>query len=133
MHYDEIRIELDCARAEALAAWLGEEGLGFQEADHTTLDPPPAGRVRFHLFVPPAESAGLLPALRQAAGATAQLLLQRRDEDEWRDGWKRHFTTRRLGRLAIVPSWEVKDHVPVPGEVTLQLDPGRAFGTGGHA
>src|SRR5262249_58541960 len=53
-------------------------------------------------------------------------------EDEWRDAWKRYFTTTRIGRrMVIVPSWET--YAPAPGDVVLELDPGRAFGTGAHA
>src|SRR3569833_413452 len=53
-------------------------------------------------------------------------------EDEWRDVWKQFFRATRVGRSFIVrPSWD-------PGAITtadrvIDLDPGRAFGTGGHA
>ena len=139
MHYDEIRIELAAAEAEGLSDWLVREGLGFQQADETTLDPPPPGRVRFHLYVPPEGSAAVLGALRDVLPAAPvpddpapTVEVRSRDEDEWRDAWKRYFHTRRIGRLALVPSWEAAAHAPVAGEVTLHLDPGRAFGTGGH-
>jgi ribosomal protein L11 methyltransferase len=53
-------------------------------------------------------------------------------EAEWRDAWKRYFRVDRIGpRLVIVPSWET--YAPRPGDVVLNLDPGRAFGTGSHA
>jgi ribosomal protein L11 methyltransferase len=53
-------------------------------------------------------------------------------EDEWRDAWKRFFRVARLTpRIVIVPSWET--HEATPGDVVLDLDPGRAFGTGAHA
>jgi ribosomal protein L11 methyltransferase len=55
-------------------------------------------------------------------------------EDEWRDAWKRYFHIKRFGqRIIIVPSWEREKYVPTPGDVVLDLDPGRAFGTGAHA
>jgi ribosomal protein L11 methyltransferase len=55
-------------------------------------------------------------------------------ESEWRDAWKRYFHVRRFGqRLVIVPSWERDAYDPQPGDVVLDLDPGRAFGTGAHA
>lgn len=133
MQYEEIRIALGESREGELSDWLAERGLGFQLADQTTLDPPPRGQVRFHLYVPPSEGPGLLQQLGAQLGPEAEVTVRSRDEDEWRDAWKRYFTTRRLGRLAIVPSWEVAAHQPAPDEVTLQLDPGRAFGTGGHA
>jgi ribosomal protein L11 methyltransferase len=53
-------------------------------------------------------------------------------EDEWRDAWKRFFTVTRIGEhIVIVPSWET--YAPRPDDVVLDLDPGRAFGTGAHA
>ena len=53
-------------------------------------------------------------------------------EDEWRDAWKRHFHVDRVTpRIVIVPSWE--RYEALPGDVVLDLDPGRAFGTGAHA
>jgi ribosomal protein L11 methyltransferase len=53
-------------------------------------------------------------------------------ETEWRDSWKRYFHVTRLGKsIVIVPSWET--HAPSAGDIILDLDPGRAFGTGAHA
>jgi len=53
-------------------------------------------------------------------------------EDEWRDAWKRYFHVIRLTpRIVIVPSWE--SYQASAGDVVLDLDPGRAFGTGAHA
>ena len=53
-------------------------------------------------------------------------------EAEWRDAWKRYFHTQRLTpRIVIVPSWD--RHDPAPDDIVLELDPGRAFGTGAHA
>jgi ribosomal protein L11 methyltransferase len=55
-------------------------------------------------------------------------------EEEWRDAWKRYFHIKRFGkRIVIVPSWERESYVAQDGDVVLDLDPGRAFGTGAHA
>ena len=138
MQYQEIRIELASEHAPPLVELLCERELGFQECDQTTLDPPPPGRARFRLYIPKDEAAAV-PELVEAVHelvppeAAVAIALRDRDEDEWRDAWKRYFTTRRIGRIAIVPSWEAAAHTPLPGEVTLAMDPGRAFGTGGHA
>jgi ribosomal protein L11 methyltransferase len=52
-------------------------------------------------------------------------------EGRWRDAWKRYFPITRIGvRIVLVPSWET--HAPEPGEVVIDIDPGRAFGTGAH-
>ena len=53
-------------------------------------------------------------------------------EEEWRDAWKRYFQVTRIGRrIVIVPSWE--RHQAQADDIVLDLDPGRAFGTGAHA
>jgi ribosomal protein L11 methyltransferase len=56
---------------------------------------------------------------------------RRADESEWRDVWKQFFRATRVGRrFTVRPSW---DPGPAPaGEFVLDLDPGRAFGTGAH-
>lgn len=51
--------------------------------------------------------------------------------EDWSTSWKAHFKPLRVGRrLLIVPSWE--EVVPRTDDVVLHLDPGMAFGTGGH-
>ncbi len=50
--------------------------------------------------------------------------------DRWADEWKRFFKPIHVGRLWVRPSWEPVE--PLPGEVVLTLDPGRAFGSGLH-
>lgn len=144
MQYCEIQIELDSAHTGPLQALFASHKLSYQESDQSTLDAPPPGRTRFHLYVPAEERAQipeLLTSMRQAVEGHASLrggdaaltaVVRDRDELEWRDAWKRFFGTRRIGRLAIVPSWEAARHDPTDDEVTLHLDPGRAFGTGGH-
>jgi ribosomal protein L11 methyltransferase len=53
------------------------------------------------------------------------------DESEWRDVWKQFFRAARIGRRFVVrPSWDtVSTHA---AELVIDLDPGRAFGTGAH-
>lgn len=54
-----------------------------------------------------------------------------RDEDEWRDVWKKYFKPLRVGRrLVVKPSWEAFS--AGADDVVIELDPGRAFGTGTH-
>ncbi len=137
MQYQEIRIELASEHTQPLVELFCERELGFQQCDQTTLDPPPPGRARFQLYIPEDELAAmpeLLAAVHEQVPAQAaiEIAVRERDEDEWRDAWKRYFTTRRIGRIAIVPSWEAAAHTPLADEVTLAMDPGRAFGTGGH-
>ena len=55
-----------------------------------------------------------------------------KDEENWRDAWKAFFKPQRCGLFAIVPTWD-REFSPREGETIISLDPGRAFGTGGHA
>ena len=51
--------------------------------------------------------------------------------EDWSSSWKIHFKPLRVGsRLLIVPTWEKV--VPLPDDLILRIDPGMAFGTGGH-
>ncbi|MEI6207749.1 MAG: 50S ribosomal protein L11 methyltransferase [Desulfuromonadales bacterium] len=51
--------------------------------------------------------------------------------EDWSTSWKIHFKPLRVGkRLLIVPTWE--EAVPMPDDLLLRIDPGMAFGTGGH-
>lgn len=51
--------------------------------------------------------------------------------EDWSSSWKANFKPLRVGRrLMIVPTWE--EAPPNPDDIVLRLDPGMAFGTGGH-
>jgi ribosomal protein L11 methyltransferase len=52
---------------------------------------------------------------------------------DWQDEWKATIAPVHAGRITVVPSWLADDHLPADGELTLVLDPGRAFGSGHHA
>jgi ribosomal protein L11 methyltransferase len=134
MRYCEIKIELANDEKAAVHTLLLKRQLSFQEADASTLDPPPEGRTRYFLYLTEEERAQIPPLLDAVRKVVpeAEIDVRDRDEEEWRDVWKKYFTTRRIGRLAIVPSWEVAAHEPDDDEITLHLEPGRAFGTGGH-
>ncbi len=52
-------------------------------------------------------------------------------EENWQENWKQYFKPLRVcSRIIICPTWEVYE--PLPNETVLKLDPGQAFGTGGH-
>ncbi|NCB30893.1 MAG: 50S ribosomal protein L11 methyltransferase [Clostridia bacterium] len=52
------------------------------------------------------------------------------DEEDWANNWKVYYKPLPIGeRLLVCPSWE---HIDSQGRVLLSLDPGMAFGTGGH-
>lgn len=49
-------------------------------------------------------------------------------EDDWADRWRQFHNPVRVGRLWIGPPWEEPD----AEAIAVVIDPGRAFGTGGH-
>jgi ribosomal protein L11 methyltransferase len=54
------------------------------------------------------------------------------EEEVWSEAYKAHFHAERLApNLIVTPTWE--PFQPAAGEHVLVLDPGLAFGTGGHA
>jgi ribosomal protein L11 methyltransferase len=63
-------------------------------------------------------------------GPVGKLRVARVDDGDWAEAWKSGYAPQRIGRIAIVPSWQ--DEPMAPGELTVRLDPGMAFGTGLH-
>jgi len=54
------------------------------------------------------------------------------EERSWSEAWKDQFQVLKVAPgLAIVPTWE--EYEPAAGEYVVLLEPGAAFGTGGHA
>ncbi len=54
-----------------------------------------------------------------------------KEEEEWETAWKKYYHPITISdRLTIVPEWE--DYTPKANEKVLLLNPGMAFGTGGH-
>ena len=51
-------------------------------------------------------------------------------DDGWSSGWRSFFKPVELSRLLIVTPWM---RVPEQDRATIVIDPGLAFGTGGHA
>ena len=52
---------------------------------------------------------------------------------DWQAEWKAGIGPVSAGRVTVVPTWLAEDHEPQEDELTLVLDPGRAFGSGHHA
>lgn len=54
------------------------------------------------------------------------------EDEDWATAWKAHYRPIQVtDLLTIAPTWE--QYEPAPGELVIRLDPGMAFGTGGHA
>jgi ribosomal protein L11 methyltransferase len=87
---------------------------GFEEVDHET-------DLELAAYANPGAEERFWQAFGPGAAADV--------EEGWDEAWKRFHRPVRVGRLWIGPPWEE----PEPDTVAVVIDPGRAFGTGGHA
>ena len=54
-------------------------------------------------------------------------------DEPWADAWRAHFRPVPVGRrLLVCPPWEVPPPALAQGRLVVLIEPGRAFGTGGH-
>jgi ribosomal protein L11 methyltransferase len=61
----------------------------------------------------------------------SDLQVTEREEEDWANAWKAHYSVHRVGRRVVVKApWH--DYDPAPDEIVVELDPGMAFGTGLH-
>ncbi len=68
---------------------------------------------------------------RHPAYDFGQPVLSAVSAEDWSSSWKVHFKPLRVGKhLLIVPTWE--EATQLPGDLVIRIDPGMAFGTGGH-
>ena len=91
-------------------------------------------RSLIHLYISPeespAEAAAFLRERLTAAGIRHELILSAVREEDWANNWKAYFKPLPVGeKLLIRPSWEEAEP---DGRTVLSIDPGMAFGTGGH-
>lgn len=154
--YPFIAVDVPASLAEVAAEQMFELGAeGVEQRDTTTLirgaqsstdarDPgadvgapataPEAGSDEIVTLV--AAFATRQGALEAIAAFDAELnpRLEEVVGDAWRDAWKEHFNPFRLSpRIVIKPPWREIDAAMTPGAHVLELEPGRAFGTGLHA
>jgi ribosomal protein L11 methyltransferase len=117
----------DVDEISALLFELGAEGV--EERDETTLAKnASSGKVTL---------VGAFPTRAEAESAIAELdasLAPRYEEvvgDAWRDAWKEHYKPYAIAEgLVVRPPWEAYE--AKAEEKVLELEPGRAFGTGLH-
>jgi ribosomal protein L11 methyltransferase len=125
VHVDVAPEQVD--ETSALLFDLGAEGV--EERDEGTLAKSAApGKVTLVASFSTREDA------EQAMLELDAELSPRYDEivgDAWRDAWKEHYRPFAIAPgLVIRPPWE--KYEAKPGEQVLELEPGRAFGTGLH-
>lgn len=151
--WTEVRIRVataDTERASAIANMVVPYGIyvedysdleqGAREIAHIDLiDEELLQRDRrhslIHLYLEPQENpAEAMAFLRErlaACGIPHEVDAAQVSEQDWANNWKQYFKPLSVGkRLLICPTWET---ATVPeGRTMLPIDPGMAFGTGGH-
>jgi ribosomal protein L11 methyltransferase len=95
------------------------------------------GEGAIHLFISadenPAEAVAFLRERLGAAGIEHKITLADCRTEDWENNWKQFFLPTAVGgSILIVPEW-LRGETAVPeGKTPLIIDPGLAFGTGGH-
>jgi len=139
--WSELQIEVPAAAAELVASAVAELTGGVEVRDADTIIRAGGGRALVVAQCAPDDAQAVLDAVdetcaraRAAGLAVDPVAVRRREahEDEWRDVWKQYFRATRVGRRFLVrPTWD--PGVTAAGDLVIDIDPGRAFGTGGHA
>ena len=88
-----------------------------------------------HLYISPeenpAEAVAFLRERYTAVGIDHAVDSNNVREEDWANNWKKYFKPLPVGeKILICPSWEQTDNPE--GRAILSIDPGMAFGTGGH-
>lgn len=88
-----------------------------------------------HVYLPPeenpAEALAFLSERYHAAGIRHQIATEVCRAQDWENNWKQYFKPLPIGKkLLIRPLWEQEYNAE--GRKVLHLEPGLAFGTGGH-
>lgn len=151
MEWTDIRLTVaqkDAEQAEAAATMIAEGGIYIEdysdieeqvaEIAHVDLIEPellekPRDVVIIHIYLEPgaqpAETLAAIAARMEAAGIAYTVETEGVEQEDWQNGWRKYYHPLEIGRrLAVVPSWQEYD----TDRVKLLLDPGLAFGTGGH-
>ena len=88
-----------------------------------------------HLYISPeenpAEAIAFLQERYTAVGIDHAVESNTVSEADWANNWKKYFKPLPVGeKILICPSWETTENPD--GRAILSIDPGMAFGTGGH-
>jgi ribosomal protein L11 methyltransferase len=128
--YPYVVVDVPPEEADEMGSTLFELGaLGVEERDETTLIKGKVGAVTL------VASFGSHEEASEAVDALEPRFSPRIEEvvgDAWRDEWKKHFRPFDLCEGIVVrPPWEAHEEARAGWQV-LELEPGRAFGTGLH-
>lgn len=136
----QLRIQTESIHVEALETLFfscGALSVSVEDAADSPIFEPAVGEhpvwphVYIHAFFDSNEAVDLTSkALSNAAVTQHPIIAQQVAEQDWQAKFQQEFSARKYGqRLWIYPSWTDN---PDPGGLSLQLDPGLAFGTGHH-
>lgn len=79
----------------------------------------------------PSETVAFLTERFAAANIPCRVETNQVHEQDWANNWKKYFKPLSVGeKLLICPSWEMVENTE--HRTILSIDPGMAFGTGGH-
>lgn len=133
MDWTELSTIVDHQAVESVANFIHESGAGgvvIAEGDNDTSITAyfPAGEeaqaflAELNIFLRELEDLGL----------AAKPLVSTKDvpEQDWAEEWKKHCRPVDIGNIHIYPSW--RRPAAGPGKISIELDPGMAFGTGDH-
>jgi len=133
--YPFVAVDVPRDRAEELGAQLFELGaMGVEERDEQTLAKGAgSGQVTLVASFSTREEADQAIASLVEEDPTLAPRIEEIVGDAWRDAWKQHFEPFQFTPdVVVVPPW-VSYEKKHEGEHVLELEPGRAFGTGLHA
>ncbi len=123
-------VDVEAEDADAMSGALFELGAqGVEERDATTLVKArvPGKVTLVASFATREEADFAIGELDPALSPAIEVIVG----DAWRDAWKEHFRPFVIAPGVVIrPPWE--PYTAREGEIVLELEPGRAFGTGLH-
>ncbi len=151
MEWTDIQLTVskaDAEHAEAIAMLIADGGIYIEDYSDLEIEveniahvdlieqellDKPRDIVIIHMYLQPEtkpdETMAALGARLTAAEIAFTLSTEGVLQEDWQNEWRKYYHPREIGqRLAIVPSWQEYE----TDRVKLLLDPGLAFGTGGH-
>jgi ribosomal protein L11 methyltransferase len=127
--YPYVAVDVASEEADEAGALLFELGAqGVEERDATTLVRGASGKVTLVAsFGDESDAKGAIAGLPPTWSPRLEQVVG----DAWRDEWKKHFEPFRICAGTVVrPPWRA--YAGAPDEHVIELEPGRAFGTGLH-
>ncbi len=127
-----LHVHVSLERAEEVSYRLWDLGAnGVEQRDATTMTTSQTGQALLIAGYDSAELRDRAAAALAGEGAD-ELLIEPVEvvDDGWSTGWRKYFKPVVLGRLQVIAPWM---DPPRADRETIVIDPGMAFGTGGHA